>query len=371
MRIFYLPLEPYPERYTGQMREWVRAAWTAGSHALEIIEPGGITPPGSITTGVVLDAHGRSIWALRQMATLIERLRDVEPPACSDDVIYLADLFHPGYEALPYLLDQLDPHERPRIFATCWAQSIDVHDFTFAMRKWMRPYEQMVAASVQGVFVASRELADLWRAAGLGAVPHAVGLPFDADEVRRHAEVSVRPPATIHPRVFFTSRWDDEKRPDFYMDLAEMLHDPSDPEAPEFWVTSSAPSLRSNLGALVKRAQRLARAGVLRVVPGLAKRDYYRLLMTARVHFNCAAQDWISFTLLEASALGIPTLAPALRDFPGALGYDPRRLYVPWSLAHAESQLRALIAAPPSPREIAAPAVYHSATLDRMLSIME
>jgi hypothetical protein len=93
---------------------------------------------------------------------------------------------------------------------------------------------------------------------------------------------------------------------------------------------------------------------------------------SSRAHFLASLQDYTSYVLLEASALGTPTLAPAFRSFPHELSNDRRRLYVPWSMDDAAEKLAALLdfkPKAPTDAEIAFPSQYHNDTLDRIADL--
>ena len=53
------------------------------------------------------------------------------------------------------------------------------------------------------------------------------GLPFDKNEARSCVEQDIKPLNKRNRRVVFSSRWDKEKQPWFYMDLIEMFYERS------------------------------------------------------------------------------------------------------------------------------------------------
>lgn len=362
--IYYLPLEPYRERYTLQLAGWTTNAMQQQGIPFKVIE-GVALDREVIRTGVVLDAHGRSHYALTQTAALVAALASGE--ITGDDVIYIDDMFHPGWEALPYILSQ--QQQRPRIYTRCYAQSVDPHDFTFSMRQWMRCYEMMVDRTCSGIFLASSCQVDMLRAAMFDAPLHVAGLPFDGDEVRQRAGES----PLLHKRrkrVVFASRWDAEKQPHFWMDLVEHVRRNKLMEDYTFEVCTGATALRSNLPGAVDRAYAMERAGMLVIHEDLDKAAYYAILKDSRVQFNCALQDFVSYTLLEASALGTPSLLPAYLSMPEAVFNNDVQLYCPWSIEDAVRKLLALTKTPPPREVVAMPSNHHGATFDRMFNIM-
>ena len=111
----------------------------------------------AIVTGSVLDAHGRSYYSLSQTMDLVQMMKNGE--LTSDDVIFYEDMFTPGLECLPYIMDQSPPEFRPKVFVRFLAQTTDPDDFLIreGMFDWMRKYEQMLDKFVAGICVASEE----------------------------------------------------------------------------------------------------------------------------------------------------------------------------------------------------------------------
>lgn len=363
MKVIYLPLEVYRERYTEQLAIWTLREYARLGVEYEVIEG---LPLGNdeIKVGQVLDAYGRGHYACAQTANLIARL--VHGDLDREDVIYFADMFHPGYAAIPYILHQLPPSARPRLFTRCWAQSVDPHDFTFPMRKWMRPFEMVVDKTAAGIFVGSTCHREELLAAGFEAPIYVCGLPVQPDEVLERAGLLKPVPwEERQRRVVFTSRWDKEKQPLFFLALATLAKDDHRFDGVQFAVTTSAKELRSNRQFLTRAAQAATDQGLISVYEGLSKQEYYGLLATSRVQFNCALQDYVSFTLLESSALGTPTLAPSIRSFPEALQNNRRQLYVAWSHEDALDRLAYLLSNPLPLDVVRAPVEYHRKGVER------
>ena len=97
-------LEPYEGRYTLQLQQWNEEVFKRRGINYEIIHGDTLDDSKSIVTGQVLDAHGRSYYSLTQMAKLVKKMKAGE--IRFDDVIYFEDMFTPGLEALPYIMDQ-------------------------------------------------------------------------------------------------------------------------------------------------------------------------------------------------------------------------------------------------------------------------
>jgi hypothetical protein len=363
-------LESYKARYTLQLTEWNRRVFDR--RGLDVVYVPGITIDNTqaISVGQVLDAHGRSYFGMSQMMNLVQLMKNGE--VTHEDVIYFEDMFQPGIESLPYILDQVPAELRPRIYVRCLAQSIDPDDFVhvWGMAKWMGLYEQMVNEFVTGVLATNEEMVAHMRIAGWTAPIYNIsGLAFGKEEVleRIGGRENLRPFDDRLRRVGFAARWDQEKQPGFYMDLIEMYHELTS-EPCEFAIFSGGP-LRSNNPEYVTRARQLEADGKLMIYDNLSKNEYYALVNNSRVLFNCALQDWVSNTVSEADTLGANVLYPAYRSFPETFANDPNRLYVPWSIDDAYHKLQNLLREPHHNMGLISD--WTNGTVDRVIDIMQ
>ena len=346
-KLFYCGLESYEARYTLQLTDWNRRVFDR--RGLDVVYVPGTTIDNtkSISVGQVLDAHGRSYFSMSQMMNLVQMMRNGD--VTSEDVIYFEDMFQPGIESLPYILDQVPENLRPRIFVRCLAQAIDPDDFVHVwnMAGWMSTYEKMVNQIPNvHVLATNEEMVAHMRIAGWTAPIYNIsGLAFGKSEVleRIGGADKIQPFASRKMRVGFAARFDQEKQPGFFMDLAERVHAVR-PDV-EFAVFSGGP-LRSNNPSYVDHARDMFEQGRLKIYENLSKNQYYELLNDTRVLFNCALQDWVSNTVSEADALGCNVLYPAYRSFPETFANDPDRLYVPWSMDDAFAKLERLLDQP-------------------------
>jgi hypothetical protein len=367
-KLFYMGLEPYKARYTLQLEVWNSIAFHArGINYISV--PGDVlSNDQTIVTGQVLDAHGRTYFGMSQLMNLIKMMKAGE--VTSDDIIYFEDMFQPGIESLPYIMDQVERSHRPRVFVRCLAQSIDPDDFVhvWGMAPWMRQYELMLNEFVDGILATNEEMVMHMKVAGWKAPIYNIsGLAFNKGEVRSRLDHELKPFDERKMRVAFAARWDQEKQPDFYMDLIETWHERFGDNV-EFCVLSGS-KLRTNNESYIDRTQRLAEEGKLKVYEDLEKNMYYRLLNDTRVLFNCALQDWVSNTVSEADALGCNVLFPAYRSFPETFANDHDRLYVPWSLEDAINKLHPLLCSPHHNQGKISD--HNNGTIDRILDILE
>ena len=373
-KLWYMGLEPYKARYTLQLQEWNRAVFEQRGIDYHIVPGLNLDNSQKISVGQVLDAHGRTYFGMSQMMNLVRMMQQGE--VTSEDVIFFEDMFQPGIESLPYIMQQCDPSMRPRIAVRCLAQTIDPDDFVhvWGMQEWMGHYEKMVDSFADIILATNEEMAMHMKVAGWkGKIYNISGLAFGKEEVRGRVAGELKPFNERTYRVGFAARWDQEKQPDFYMDLIEEYNRVqsmaySDWPKVEFCIFSGA-KLRSNNDSYMQRTRDLQARGLLTVYEDLEKNDYYNLLNDTRVLFNCALQDWVSNTVSEADTLGANVLYPAYRSFPETFANDSERLYVPWSLQDALGKLTQLLKLPHA--NMGKISDWNNGTIGRTIDILE
>jgi hypothetical protein len=368
-KLYYMGLESYEARYTLQLTEWNRRVFER--RGLDVVYVPGLTLDNSqkIVVGQVLDAHGRSYFGMSQMMNLVRLMQQGE--VTYEDVIYFEDMFQPGIESLPYIMDQVPAEQRPRIYVRCLAQAIDPDDFVhvWGMAGWMSTYERMVNHFVTGVLATNEEMVAHMRIAGWTAPIYNIsGLAFGKEEVleRIGGSANIQPFADRPRRVGFAARFDQEKQPGFFMDLIEMYGELTT-EPCEFAIYSGGP-LRSNNLEYVERVRRMEAEGKLKIYDNITKNEYYAHLNNTRVLFNCALQDWVSNTVSEADTVGCNVLYPAYRSFPETFANDPNRLYIPWSIDDAYHKLQNLLREPHHNMGLISD--WNNGTVDRVVDIL-
>ena len=367
MKIFYMGLEPYEGRYTLQLQEWTERAFKKRGVDYIVVPGTTIDNSKAIVTGQVLDAHGRSYFGMSQIMNLVKMMKAGE--VTSDDVVFFEDMFQPGMESLPYIMQQSPAEYRPKVWIRCLAQAIDPDDFihVWGMSKWMSLYEEMCNEFVTGVLATNEEMVAHMKIANWKAPVYNIsGLSFGKDEVQ--SRVPDRKPFEERTmRVIFGARWDQEKQPGFFMDMIDHWYANKRLPPVEFCICVGGP-LRSNNKIYVDRARLMEKEGTLKIYENLKKNEYYNILADSRVLFNCALQDWTSNTVSEADSLGTNVLFPAYRTFPEVFANDETRLYVPWSGRDAMEKLKVLLTKPsPSIGQISD---WTNGTIDRMIDIM-
>ena len=365
-------LEPYKARYTLQLTEWNERVFKSRGINYVVVPGETLSTDQAIVTGQVLDAHGRSYFGMSQLMNLVKMMK--EGQVTNEDVIYFEDMFQPGFESLPYILNQVPVSHRPKIFVRCLAQSIDPDDFVhvWGMSTWMGLYEQMVCEAVSqsggAVLATNEEMVMNMKIAGWEAPIYNIsGLAFGKSEVQERVG-TIKPFGERKHRVVFSARWDQEKQPDFYMDVIDAWHSRHPGSGVEFAICSGA-KLKSNNDSYMQRTRDMQAAGKLTIHEDLNKNDYYNIVNDSRIVFNCALQDWVSNTVSEADALGCNVLYPAYRSFPETFSNDHERLYVPWSIEDALDKMEKLLKKPSE--QMGKISDYNDGTIDRIVDILE
>ena len=372
-KLFYMGLEPYEGRYTLQLQEWSERVFKHHNIDYVVVPGTTIDDTKAISVGQVLDAHGRSFFGMSQMMNLVQMMRSGE--CTGEDVVFFEDMFQPGMESLPYIMCQIPEEQRPKIFLRCLAQAVDPDDFVhvWGMSKWMSLYEQMCNEIPNVHILATNEemVAHMKIAGWTAPIYNISGLAFGKDEVRRRLlELEeYKPFEERKMRVAFTARWDQEKQPDFYMDLIEEWYEKYGKKHGIEFCLLSGGELRSNNDSYMKRTKKLQKQKKLVIHENLSKNDYYRILNDTRVVFNCALQDWVSNTVSEGDALGCNVLFPAYRSFPETFANDRDRLYIPWSIDDVIDKMHPLLSIEhPNQGKISD---WTNGTIDRCIDIMQ
>jgi hypothetical protein len=365
-KLIYMGLESYESRYTLQLQTWNEEAFKRRGLDYVCVPGIEIDNTKAISVGQVLDAHGRSYYAMSQMMNLVQMMRNGEVNA--EDAIFFEDMFQPGIESLPYIMNQIPKEQQPKVWLRCLAQAVDPDDFVhvWGMSRWMSLYEQMCNEFATGILASNEEMVAHMKIANWRAPIYNIsGLAFSKAEVQSRVP-NIKPWELRKQRVCFAARFDQEKQPDFFMNIAEQVK--ATGQNIEFALLQGGP-LRSNNPKYVTRARELEAKGMLTIHENLKKNEYYDILNDSRLLFNCALQDWTSNTVSEADSLGCNVLFPAYRSFPEIFANDHERMYIPWSMEDAYRKMVTLLREPHA--NLGKISTWTSGTIDRYVDIME
>ncbi len=330
-KVFYFGLEPLKARYTYQLsKEWMPETFQPYVDAgkIEFIDvDGDFDPDQQIKIGAVLDAVGRGKFAMSQCSNFLDMMNNDE--VCDGDVIFLQDYWHPGIGSILYAADLYGI--KLEIYSMLHAQSVDEYDFTYPMRDWMRGFELGLDKRMTGIFVGSSIHKEQLRNAGFEAPIHVVSLPIHKEATLAKLPNS-RQLLNTKNVIVYSSRLDKEKNPFFMMEVAkEFLKQKPDYE---WHVTTSGKEFRSMLPGVIDALYALAKEEPrFKLMKGLTKEEYYTELATCSIQFNSALQDYVSWTVIEATAFGADIVYPRFRSFPEFI--DDDRMYKPFDVQSA------------------------------------
>ena len=285
-KIFYVPIEPYEERYTGQWYRWFGAAFKELGIDYEYIDAERLTD--TIVDGQVLDVYGTNFYKASQLMVLIGKLKAGKIK--DGDVIFLADLWFPGVEMLAYIRNMTRVNFK--IFGIFHAGTWDRNDFTFktGMRKWGKYIEAGWIRLADKIFVATEYHKELIIEHNARINRNKIivtnGLPFEAHEVRREV-----PKENI---VVFPHRLDVEKRPDLFDGIVMAIK-------------AHYPHLKWKFLKTKTCCK--------------TKEEYYQLLGKAKIAISFAEQETFGYAMLEAVANGCVPIVP------NALSYEEMDIY--------------------------------------------
>ena len=345
--IFYFGLEPLKARYTYQLsKEWMPATfapYVANGTANFIDIEGEFDEDQQIKVGAVLDAIGRGKYSLTQCQNFLQRIYRDEVK--SGDVIFLQDYWTPGLDAIWYALDLYGIDVK--VYAMLHAQSVDEYDFTYPMAPWMRHYELGLDHRMAGIFVGSTIHKEQLRAAGFKAPIHVVSLPIHKQatlaKLPNYSDALAHGLIKKKNTIVYSSRLDKEKNPFFMLETAERFL--KENESFEWHVTTSGKEFRSMLPGVIDAMNSLAaRQPRFKLLSGLTKEEYYLELATCRIQFNTSLQDYVSWTVIEATAFGADIVYPNFRSFPEFI--EASRLYIPFDVESALQVLKTALSAP-------------------------
>jgi len=340
--LYYVPLEPYVERYTWFMScvdGWAESHFK--KNGVDFVRIDGEALSSTIKDGVVLDACGRSYYALSQTLQIVKLIND--GTITEKDTIYFEDFWHPGVETLFYIRSLKGINFKIGTFIH--AQSVDDTDFAYALRDWMRPIEQGFGKGYNYIFTCSHILRQLCIDNSVGNEHNVIksGLPYNSECLLKQLEAIGYKKAAKEDFVLFASRFDDEKDPMFFLDLVEAC-----PDIKFKLVNPRKDRPITSNNEVVERLNAICNKenSNLEVVDTSNKLTYYNLLSRAKVVFNCAHQDWVSWTLLEAITFECNPLYPIWKDFPYELDNNPTYLYEKRNLEEAVEKLKVLMNTP-------------------------
>lgn len=301
MTLWYLPIEPYEERYTKQLDDWVIS--TLKEKNIHHFVVRGEPKSKSIERGQVLDTTNRPIWCFEQAKILLKAIS--EGVVQKGDKIFTMDVWQFGLEAVAYASQQLGLDLE--FYGFNCAGSFEPYDFInlTGIGRWGQHLERAWFEFYTKVFFASEKLRNMAYANNMfNDKRKAVitGLAFDSKYVFNQlgyiTQDKVFSPLHKSKTVVFPHRYDFEKNPDIFCDVAENLSN----QGINFVITTGRKELTGT--ANYQRALNLQSKGILKIYSGLSKKEYYQLLSNSMIIFSSAKQDTVGNCILEGVTLG-------------------------------------------------------------------
>lgn len=329
--LFYFDLEPVVNRYTEQLsNDWMPYSFnrSKGSNWRWVRVPS-VNLSKEIKVGQVLDATSRSHYALQQCIFFVHMIEQGEVK--DGDVLFFQDFWTPGIEAVFYTLDIYNI--KTRNYAMLHAQTVDEYDFTHRMRDWMRPFELGIDKRMNAIFVGSQIHKEQLRSAGFQSMIHVLSLPFG-----RTIELNKKDRSLINKKnqIVYTSRFDFEKNPMFMLSVAERFLSNPKNTGWDWIITTGTKEIRSNDQFIVNKIEELQKKNPqFKIITNITKEAYYDVLAESKIQFNSSLQDYVSWTLIEATTFGCVPVYPDFRSFPEIIT-DSRFLYKSFDVNSAD-----------------------------------
>jgi hypothetical protein len=283
MRLFYVPIEPYPNRYSEQWIRWFEAGFKRRQIDYKIVFGK------SLNTAVSIGSVFNPVSISHYRATQLVRIHKLVAKGIlrNGDVIFFDDGQFPGVEQIAQYLPQIG-YYNVRLYSFMHAGTWDKHDYVhrFNLVPWLFWEEQAWFNIFEKVFVATRFHRDLITKQFPQYADKVVvtGEPFNTDEILSQVK---------HIPDFKHRRWDIVYpwRVDTEKGITEFMQ-------------------------LVQRISRTLRRPVsytIPVVENRSKREYYEILANSKIVLSAAKQETFGIAVAEAVVLGcIPVLPNAL-----------------------------------------------------------
>lgn len=315
-KFFHIYLEPLEERYTEQWFRWFRDA-DYGTY--RYIPIGGEALCDKIKVGAFLDVNSTIHWKAEQVKQVAALFHNNHVK--DGDIFFVADMWFP-VELLKYLI-QLNGIDA-KVYAFLHAGTYTTEDFAAPMANWAKHVEVGWATALDGIFVGSQyhKEAFLNRRLIAAGLPwqsisdkiHVTGNPFNSAEVRLKGLY----PSTKENLIIFPNRFDYEKRPNDFLNIATILKDRYPDWA--FAICTSRNSMRSSHSWLTDLLYALNKHKIVQYNYDMTKEQYYQMLSRAKVMVSTTIEENFGYCTLEAMALDTIPVVPNRFSHPEIVG---------------------------------------------------
>lgn len=314
VKVWYLPIEPYEERYTKGLDDWTHSEFQRLGVNYEAIY--GDQLKSELDSGHVLDVEGRHVYCFGQLQKLLKKISSGEVK--KGDKVFTTDFWFPGIEALAYVRNMRK--NDLGLYGFVCSGSFEEYDFTHlnGMRPWAEHIERGWCNAYNKIFVANERMKQMVMARNIAPEEKIAitGLPANTNWIL--SKVKDKSEWKKENMVVFPHRWDSEKDPDFFVDVAEKVKEYD--ETVKFVVSTGR---KKGLGTATSAEQRALK--FMEVYRGLSKPQYYELLTRGKVVFSAAKQDTVGNAMIESITLGnTPVVVKGMYDdyLPSKFEYD-------------------------------------------------
>lgn len=269
--LIFVPIELFEERYSKQWYYWFMSSFM--KYRINPIVVGD-TKERPITTGQFLDIYDTNSYKMKQMAEIVELVKNG-----FEGTIFFMDMWFPGLEVLGYLRDCAKA--KIKIKGILHAGTWDEHDFITksGLDKWAKELEISWMKLADEVFVATefhKNMIESYLGEKYAKIT-VVNFP-----VYRNDEMANTKKENI---VVFPHRMAPEKQPEVFDQVWQIWYDKYINDiGPVGWIKTK---------------------DVCRT-----KTEYYNLLAKSKVAFSSALQETFGIAMLEAVSLGCMPVAP-------------------------------------------------------------
>jgi len=388
-------LEPLEERYTSQMREWVKREFDNHKLDYRFVTPKVRSHTGKIidwtddkdnnpiplrelvsdvltTTvenGSVLDAVGTNYYKAKQMAYFMELLHTPDMVKKGDKLL-IFDFQYPGLEAIRYTSDLLGLDLE--IYAVCHASSYVQGDFTEPMAPWLQFFEHGWWAICDKIFVGSeyhkQAIMERRNAEHLEDKIVVTGNAYWNEGIRDTCD-NMTPPKERMYDIVFSNRWDTEKNIRDFIDLL-MLIDAKATRDIQVVITTSRQRLSDgsaeiDLDKMWYLRKRMDHVKIT-TFEGVKKQGYYNVLDNSKVFVSTSIEEMFGYCVAEAVTLACHPVVYNIASHPELLENDER--YLANNIEDMRDKVLEAIDNPdPSPRYM----MKYDTSIAHMIQVME
>lgn len=321
--LYYVPIEPLPERYTVSWYKNFPKAFHKNGFDVEVID--GDQVSSEVVTGTFLDINNTIIYKSSQLAKIAKMFENKQVKPYS--YFFFADVEFWGLESVR-LLSQMN--KIPIIMVGfLHAASYTIED-AFAVAA---PYQQYTElgwlAACDKVFVGS------WYHQKAVIERRMKNLPAkERESLESRLEVIPNPlfkedyqefDEPKQDKIILPNRFDWEKRPNLSLQFA-YLAKKAIPDL-EVVVTTSRKTFRSNKTWLTTLAREMEKDGIIKIKEGLTKEEYHREMATSKVMLSNSIEENFGYCIAEALYYNTFPLLNMVGSHPEMVRGDAKMLF--------------------------------------------